>query len=269
MSNHRLIDIDEILRKKLGRKYNYIPKFLIRSFEKFIHQDYINSFIKNNYEGTEFCVKSIEYLGIKCEFEGLENLPEDEKKYIFVSNHPLGAVDGLILAGLLGEKYDNKINFLVNDFLMYIDAIAPMCAPVNKVGAQSRDLPKLVNEIYQSDKQVLLFPAGICSRKRDGKVQDVEWTKSFIPKSIQSNRNIVPIRFIGENTKRFYRIAKISDFFRLKFNIAMLFLPDEMYKARGNTYKIIIGKPIPISTVNKSKTPSQWAQYFRSIVYNL
>lgn len=271
MSNHRLIDIDEIARQKAGKKYKYIPKFLIESIKKIVHQDYMNTFIKKNYEGIDFCAKCIEYLDIKYEVEGLENLPpvEDGKKYTFVSNHPLGAVDGIILAKIIGQKYNGNIGFLVNDFLMFLDGLAPLCVPINKTGSQSRELPTLINEIYKSEKQLMIFPAGICSRKINGNIQDVPWSKSFVIKSSQTNRDIVPIRFIGKNTNRFYRVAKICDFFKMKFNLAMVLLPDEMYKAKGNTYKVIIGKPIPISTVDKSKTPTQWAQYFRKEVYNL
>ena len=55
----------------------------------------------------------------------------------------------------------------------------------------------------------------------------------------------------------------------IKFNIAMLFLVDEMYKNRHKTYHIKIGKPIPWQTFDKSKTPLEWAQWVREKVYAL
>jgi hypothetical protein len=91
----------------------------------------------------------------------------------------------------------------------------------------------------------------------------------FVTKSRQTKRDIIPIHFEGENSKRFYRIASLQKKLGLKFNIAMLLLPDEMYRSTGRKYTITFGKPISIESLDASKTDSEWAQIIRNTVYEL
>lgn len=265
----QILDIEQVIMAKGGKKAKRIPKFVIRWFKKFIHQDFINDYLKEGYVGVEFCENALKYLGVEIEVAGLENLPKDGKTYTFVSNHPLGAIDGVTLGAIIGREYDGKVKYLMNDLLMNLKGMAPLGIPINKLGGQARNLPKLINEVYESDNQMLVFPAGLCSRKIDGKIQDIEWGKSFVKKSRDTGRDIVPIHFEGENSRRFYRIADWQKKLGLKFNFAMMFLPDEMYKSKGRKYKITIGKPIPIDSLDKSKNDTQWAQEIRKTVYEL
>lgn len=265
----QILDIEQVIKSKAGKKAKYIPKFLIRWFKNFMHLDFINEYLKEGYVGVDFCENAIKYLGVELEIVGRENLPKDGRKYTFVSNHPLGAIDGVTLGAVIGREYDGNIKYLINDLLMNLKGLAPLGIPINKLGGQARNLPKLINETYESDVQMLVFPAGLCSRKIDGKIQDLEWGKSFVKKSRDTGRDIVPIHFEGENSKRFYRIAKWQQKLGMKFNFAMMLLPDEMYKSKGKKYKITIGKPIPISSLDKSKNDNQWAQEIRSKVYEL
>ena len=265
----QILDIEQVIRNKAGKKADRIPKFVINWFKKFMHLDFINGFLKEGYVGVEFCEKGLEYLGVEIEVEGLENLPKDGRKYTFASNHPLGAIDGVTLGAVIGKEYDGNIKYLMNDLLMNLKGMAPLGIPINKFGGQARALPRLLNEVYESDCQMLIFPAGLCSRKIDGKIQDIEWGKSFVKKSRDTGRDIVPIHFDGENSKRFYRIANWQKKLGLKFNFAMMLLPSEMYKSKGRKYKITIGKPIAISSLDKSKTDHEWAQEIRKHVYEL
>ena len=265
----QILDLEQVIKSKAGKKAKYIPKFVINWFKKFVHIDFINEYLKEGYVGVEFCENAVKYLGVELEIAGLENLPKDGRTYTFVSNHPLGAIDGVTLGAVIGRQYDGKIKYMLNDLLMNLKGMAPLGIPVNKLGGQARNLPKLVNEVYNSDNQMLVFPAGLCSRKIDGKIQDVEWGKSFIKKSRETGRDIVPIHFEGENSKRFYRIANWQKKLGLKFNFAMMLLPDEMYKSKGRKYKITIGKPVPIRSLDKSKTDLEWAQEIRKHVYEL
>lgn len=265
----QILDLEKVIASKSGKKARRYPKFLIRWFKKFIHLDFINEYLKEGYLGVEFCEHCIEYLGAELEIHGMENLPKDGRLYTFVSNHPLGAIDGVTLGALIGRAYDEKIKYLMNDLLMNLKGMAPLGIPINKLGGQARNLPKLVSEAYHSDNQMLVFPAGLCSRKIDGKISDLPWTKSFVKLSKETGRDIVPIHFEGENSKRFYRIANLQKKLGLKLNIAMLLLPDEMYRSTGRKYKITFGKPIPISSLDKSKSDYEWAQEIRAKVYEL
>lgn len=264
----QILDIEKVIKSKAGNKAKYIPKFVINWFKNFMHLDYINGYLKEGYVGVEFCENCLKYLGVEIEVNGKENLPKDGRRYTFVSNHPLGAIDGVTLGAIIGREYDGKIKYFLNDLLMNLKGMAPLGIPVNKFGGQARNLSRLVNEVYESDNQVLVFPAGLCSRVIDGKIQDIEWGKSFIRKSKDTGRDVVPVHFEGENSKRFYKIASWQKKLGLKFNFAMMLLPDEMYRSAGRKYRITIGKPIPADTFDKSKTDFEWAQEVRAQVYN-
>lgn len=263
------LDLEQIIRSRAGSKARFIPQFLINWFKKVAHQDYINEYLKEGYVGVEFCENCLKYLGVELEVIGLENLPEDGRRYTFVSNHPLGAIDGVTLGALIGRKYDGKVKYLLNDLLMNLKGMAPLGIPINKIGGQARNLPRLIDEAFHSENHMLVFPAGLCSRKIDGKIQDLPWGKAFISKSRQTERDIIPIHFEGENSERFYKVANWQKKLGIKFNFAMLMLPDEMYKSAGRKYRITFGKPISISSFDKSRTDAEWAQEVRNAVYSL
>lgn len=264
-----LIDLDKVVRQRAGKKAKYIPSFLISWLKRIVHQDFINNYLKKGYVGVDFCENCLQYLDVEVEIEGMENLSDDSQRYTFVSNHPLGAIDGVTLGMVLGKRYNGKIKYLVNDLLMNLEGLAPLCVPINKLGKQARNLPHVIDEAFRSDNQIVMFPAGICSRRINGEIKDLPWNKTFISKSVETNRSVVPIHFIGQNSDRFYTIAEWCKRLHLKFNLAMLFLPDEMYRSQHGKYKVIIGRPIPYTVFDKSKTPVQWAQYVKEQVYKL
>ena len=267
------IDIDKILKDKMGRKARYVPSLLIRWLKHIIHQDEVNAFLwdSRHHVGVEWLEDCVKYLDMTLKIEGMENLPDknDGRLYTLVSNHPLGGIDGVALGAVIGRHFDGKFRYLVNDLLMNLPGLAPLCIPINKTGKQSRDFPMMVEAGFKSDNHMLMFPAGICSRRKKGVIEDVAWKKTFITKSVEYQRDVVPIHFSGANSDFFYRIANFSDKYVKKVNIAMLFLVDEMYKNTHKTFKITIGKPIPWQTFDNSRTPAQWAQYVKEIVYKL
>ncbi|HCZ22982.1 MAG TPA: glycerol acyltransferase [Rikenellaceae bacterium] len=266
LDQKRLIDVNEVIAKKFGGKK--IPTFLVNALRRFIHQDFMNSIIAKSGDGVEFCTNTIKELNVEMTVRGLENVPNDGSLYTFASNHPLGGVDGLALASIVGRNF-GSVRLLVNDFLMFIKPLAPLCVPINVQGSQSRNLPSLIDQAFRSDEQMVIFPAGLCSRKIDGVIQDRAWTKTFIMKSRETGRSIVPVHFIGRNSNRFYLVARLCKIFRLKTNLAMFLLPDELYRARNSQFTIIFGKPIPAKTFDSSRTPLQWAAHVRKKVYEL
>lgn len=267
------IDIDEIVRGKAGAKARFVPRFVLSWLKRIIHQDEVNEFIlgEGDKQGMPWLDDCMEYLGTTLNVKGLENLPDDSdgRLFTFVSNHPLGGPDGVALGHLLGHRYGGRIKYLVNDLLMNLHGLAPFFVPINKTGKQSRDFPRLVEAVFNSPSHIIMFPAGLCSRRINGQIHDLPWQKTFITKSVETQRDIVPIRFNGRNSDFFYRIANVGKRLGLKFNIAMLYLVDELYKNRGKTFDVTIGKPIPYSTFDKSRKPQEWAAYVEDIVYKL
>ena len=271
-SIEKTIDIEKILRDKMGKKARYVPRFVISWLKKIIHEDEVNRFLWENrkLEGTEWLTACVQYLDMTLDIVGAENLPDkhDGKLYTFVSNHPLGGQDGVSLGSIIGQHYDGKFRYLVNDLLLNLPGLKPVSIGINKTGRQSRDFPRMVEAGFNSDNHLLMFPAGLNSRKINGEIHDLPWKKTFITKSVETHRDVVPIHFSGRNSKRFYSIAKFSDRW-LPFNLAMLFLVDEMYRNVGKTFRITIGEPIPWQTFNKTKSPMEWAKFVEDRVYGL
>ncbi len=271
-SVEKTIDIKRILKDKMGSKARFVPCFLVAWLKKIIHEDEVNRFLweNRNLKGTEWLTACVQYLNMTLDIVGAENLPDknDGKLYTFVSNHPLGGQDGVSLGSIIGRHYDGKFRYLVNDLLLNLPGLKPVSIGINKTGKQSRDFPRMVEAGFNSDNHLLMFPAGLNSRRINGEIHDLPWKKTFITKSVETHRDVVPIHFSGQNSKRFYRIAKFSDRY-LPFNLAMLFLVDEMYRNVGKTFRITIGKPIPWQTFNKTKTPMEWANFVEERVYAL
>ena len=269
----KTIDIDKILASKMGRKMRFVPGFLIRWLKRLVHEDEVNAFLweSRHLEGVEWLEACVKYLRMTIEIEGAENLPDpgDGRLYTFVSNHPLGGQDGVALGAIIGRHYSGRFRYLVNDLLLNLPGLKPLCIGINKTGRQSRNFPAMVEAGFKSDNHILMFPAGLNSRKRpDGSIHDLPWKKTFVTKSVECHRDVVPIYFGGRNSERFYRIARFSDKY-LPFNLAMLFLVDEMYRNVGKTFRIAIGKPIPWQTFDKSKTAKEWASFVEESVYEL
>lgn len=267
------INIDKILVSKMGNKAKFVPRPLVSWLKRIIHQDEVNKYLweSRHLTGTKWLEECVRYLDMTIELVGEENLPkkDDGRLYTFVSNHPLGGEDGVALGAIIGRHYDGRFRYLVNDLLMNLPGLAPVCIPINKTGNQSRNFPAMVEAGFKSDNHMLMFPAGICSRKHGGEIRDIAWKKTFITKSVEYQRDVVPIHFGGQNSPFFYKLANFSDKYVKKVNIAMLFLVDEMYKNVHKTFRVAIGKPIPWQTFDKSKTSAQWAQYVQDIVYKL
>jgi len=268
----KTIDIENILKGKMGAKAKFVPKPLISWLRRIAHQDEVNAFLWDSRDkaGVEWLEACVKYLDMTLKVEGKENLPasDDKKLYTFVSNHPLGGEDGVALGAIIGRHYDGRFRYLVNDLLMNLPGLAPVCIPINKTGHQGRNFPAMVKAGFESNYHMLMFPAGLCSRRHNGVIRDIPWSKTFLSKSVEYQRDIVPIHFSGQNSNFFYRLANFSDKC-LPFNLAMLFLVDEMYKNVHKTFRVTIGKPIPWQTFDKSKSPMEWAQFVKDKVYAL
>ena len=269
----KTIDVREILNGKMGTKARYVPAFAVKWLERILHQDEVNDFLWQNrgLVGVPWLEACVEYLGMTLDIVGEENLPDDGdgRLYTFVSNHPLGGQDGVALGAIIGRHYGGRFRYLVNDLLMNLPGLAPLCIPINKTGRQSRNFPAMVEAGFHGDNHIIMFPAGICSRRIAGQIHDLPWKKAFVTKSVETHRDVVPVHFGGHNSDFFYNLANICKCLGVKFNVAMLFLADEMYKNRNKTFRVAIGMPIPWQTFDKSRTPAQWAEYVQDIVYKL
>jgi putative hemolysin len=263
------IDVENVIYSKNPALARTIPGFVINYLKRIIHQDELNVFMNKwgHLKDAELIEAGLRHFEIKFKVTGTENIPKSGR-YIFVSNHPLGGLDGLVFIYEI-SKHFHDIKFPVNDILTNIKNLSGIFLPVNKHGSQAKEAARLMEEAYASDCQILYFPAGLCSRKRGGIIKDLQWHKSFITKSVQHKRDIVPAYFSGRNSNFFYNIANIRKLLGVKANIEMLYLADEMFKQKDKEIKLIFGSQIPWETFDKTKTAPEWAEWIKSKTYDL
>ncbi len=263
------VDVRKVLKEKNPRLARWVPEIFLQWLERIIHQKEINTFLEKygDKSGIAFCDEVLKYFNVNTEVFFSEVIPT-EGRYIFVSNHPLGGFDGIILMKLIHEKF-GQVKVPVNDILMNIPQLNELFIPINKHGHQTRETAIEMDKVFQSQVPILTFPAGLCSRKINGKIIDLEWKKNFIVKAIESKRDIVPIYFEGKNSNFFYNLSNFRKNLGIKFNIEMIFLVNEMFRHRDQTFKIYFGRKIPISSIDKSKSNFDWAQLIKEIVYQI
>jgi putative hemolysin len=267
------IDVDGVLRQRIPRYYRYIPRFIIKWLERTICQDRMNELMEKNKSKTnaEFCAGVLESLNISYEVIGEENLPPVEnRRVVIVSNHPLGALDGMTMIDYITKRYGGNVKFVVNDLLMAIKPLNGVFLPINKHGKQSRNSSNAIDEAMAGNDPIIIFPAGLCSRRQpDGTICDLEWRKMFVNKSVEYQRDVIPMYFDAENSSFFYKFAKLRMRLGIKFNIEMIYLPREIFRSENAKFLIKVGKPISWSTLNSGKHASTQASKIKSIVYNL
>ncbi|MDP4223044.1 MAG: 1-acyl-sn-glycerol-3-phosphate acyltransferase [Bacteroidota bacterium] len=267
--NNLKIDVEQVLYSKNPALKKVVPGFVVRYLKRIVHQDELNEFLKNrgHLRDAEFIESGLKYFDIKYNVYGRENIPS-AGRYFFVSNHPLGGLDGLVFISEL-SKYFSDLKFPVNDILMNIKNLSGIFVPINKHGSQDREAVRQIEEAYESDCQILYFPAGLCSRKKKGIIKDLPWHKSFITKAVQHRRNIVPAYFSGRNSDFFYNLSNLRNFLGIKSNIEMLYLADEMFRQKEKVINLVFGMPIPWQTFDRSRTPPEWAEWVKGKAYDL
>ena len=274
-------DIRAVLKSKAPNAK--VPEFLIRYLERITHIEQMNAFLRKypDLKGYDFMDKVVaEELGCSASIDGIENIPTGDRPVIFVSNHPLGGLDGMIIAQLIhrtrqqqagSQTSTRQLKVIVNDLLMFMEPLAELWAPVSKLGKFSHEQALTQQRMWESEADVLTFPAGACSRlqriNHAWLIQDLEWQKNFVQRAVEYKRDVVPIYFEGRNSRFFYALAFIRKLLKIKLNIEMLYLVDEMYGAHGKHFQVHVMPPIPYTAFDHAKTPKQWAQHTKSIVY--
>jgi len=263
------INIKEMFLKKNPKLAKKLPGFIYRYITRILHIDEINELLANhgNERGIEFAGSMVKHFNVHETINGVENLPTSGR-FIFASNHPLGGFDALLILCNIDRLLGKPIT-LVNDVLMNIPQLKPIFIPLNKYGGHNKDVIRQLDLAYSSDKQVLIFPCGYASRRIKGIVQDPEWKKHFIAKSIEYKRDVIPVHVSGRNSNFFYNLANFRTFFRIPWNLETFYLADETFGHKNQKFTITFGKPIPYSHFDKSKTMDQWAAEVRDIVYKL
>lgn len=265
---HKTIDVEKAIKDKNPRLLKLMPKFVLRYIKKTIRQEDINSIIYRNRdkEGLEFLNSGFDEMGVNVTYNGLENVPKEGGVYL-TANHPLGGLDGAAFIKTIALTRGD-IKFFVNDVLMQIKNLGGFFVPVNTFGKNGAKHKSAFEETYKSDNALLIFPSGRVSRRqKKRKIEDLFWRKSIIVKALENQRDIIPVYIDARNSNRFYNIGYYRKKLGIKANLEMFYLADEMFKMRGQTIHIEIGKPIPPSHWDNSKKPEEWVQWLKDKVY--
>jgi putative hemolysin len=262
------INIKDLFMDKNPSLARWIPGFIYRLLSRMLRIDFVNDpiLLHHGYKkDVDFARATIEVFNVSLEVKGRENLPPDGR-FIFVANHPLGGFDGMMIISELCRTYSH-LKVLVNDLLMNVTNMDGIFVPINKHGSQPLENIRRINAIFESDEQIMSFPAGLVSRRSRGIIRDGAWHKSFITKARQTERDVIPIHVTGRNSNFFYNLSNIRKFLGIKANIEMFFLPNESYKHRNKHFVITFGKPIPYETFDTRFPPQEWAQLLKDYTY--
>ncbi|MBI2259266.1 MAG: 1-acyl-sn-glycerol-3-phosphate acyltransferase [Flavobacteriia bacterium] len=266
----KFIDVKKIIETKNKKISKFIPRFLVKYLENIIHQNEINQFLQENktLKNQDFCQKAIEYLNIKINVNGLEKIPKSGACCIAM-NHPLGGVDGISFLAAL-KDYRSDIVFIANDLLLQIKPLNDIFFGVNKHGRNPKEMYSNLDALFQSDKLICFFPAGLVSRRQKGEVKDLKWKKTFISYSVKHNVPVLPIFIGGKMSNFFYRLANLRKFLRIKTNFEMLYLSNEMFKQKNSTITFTVGDLIlPEQFSENNYSHQKWAEIVMQKVYNL
>lgn len=263
-----LLDIDEILGPKMAAK---MPGFVKGFLKRRLHLEQINDCIMKaeHYAGAGFFDEALNHLNIRYRTRGEENL-DISNKYIFACNHPLGGPEALIIGSIFTRIYGDGFKVPSNQILYNMKPLQEFFVPV-KVGAgrQNRDIADRFTHMFESDYQILVFPAGLCARTFKGVITEMPWKKMFITQARKYERDVIPVHISGHNSKWYFFLSWLSRILKLKINIGMLFLVDELFRQAGKEFVITFGQPVPYTTFDSSRTDLQWADEIKNTVKKL
>ncbi len=263
------IDIGAVIREKAPRAARWIPRPVVTWLRRTIHEREINHILANYWTlpPQEFIRAAFREWQVSYSIEGLDRL-DPKGRYLFVSNHPFGGMDGMMLADKLIEHFGDA-RVVVNDLLMHLEPLRPLWIPVNKHGSQNAAYARKFDEEFFGERPILTFPAGLCSRTVNGRVTDPEWKISFLKKAYASQRKIVPVFVEGRLSNFFYRVYHLRKALGVKFNIEMLWLPDEMFSQKGRHFRIVVGDPITVAELQPCGSLREQVEEVRKKVYSL
>ncbi|MBQ2374619.1 MAG: acyltransferase [Alistipes sp.] len=247
----QLIDIGDIIQLRSGKS---LPKWALSILRRLIHEQEINTLIRDGYglQPLPFLQHVFQSMRLKYRIHGA--LPPTDKRYIFVANHPFGGVDGMILAEILLQHFTD-VGVVANDLLMHIEPLRPLWIPINKFGRQNILCSHTYNHAMSSPtKQIITFPAGICSRWINGSVMDMKWHNRFIRDAIHYKRLVVPIYIVGKLFSRFYAIYRLRKLLGINTNVELSLLVDELFRQKGETIDIFFGDTLDVTTLPGSIT---------------
>lgn len=198
--------------------------------------------------------------------EDLAKIPK-QGPFILIANHPLGAIDGILMTKILTEiRPDFKV--MGNFLLSKIKPMSPFVISVNpfenrkEVFNSMQGMRETLRHL-QEGGCVGIFPAGEVSNRNNplGAVEDKVWEEPVMKLIKKAKVPVVPMYFHAKNSKLFYQAAKLSP------SLQTLLLPSEMMAKRDSPIRVRVGKPVSVKTIAEQETISELTDYLRNRVY--
>lgn len=217
-------------------------------------KDFFDSFVRE---------RNLSYIAFT---EDLAKIPKTGP-FILVSNHPLGAIDGILMCKVLSEvRPDFKV--MGNFLLEKIKPMEPYVISVNpfegrrEAYSSSSGMRGTLKHL-ENGGCVGIFPAGEVSNKNNpyGEILDREWEKPALKLIKMAKVPVVPMYFHAKNSTLFYQVSKIHP------NLQTLMLPAEMMNDREKPIRIRIGKPITVKAMDDMETIEELGEFLKRKVY--
>lgn len=199
----------------------------------------------------------------------LRHLPNGP--FITVSNHPFGAVDGIVLIYLI-TRYRPEFKVMVNMILNHLWGMRPNFIAVDamqsadpaKKAVSMKGIKEAIMQV-RSGNPVGFFPAGAMSKvNKRLRLQDRPWQENIIRLIKQLDVPVIPIFFNGSNSWWFNFLGVVC------WQARTLRLPAEMFRKRGKEIHVTIGNPISTEVLRQhSSTIEQLGDFLRRRTYSL
>ena len=250
------------------------PK-LVNALLKFLSVDTVNDVHRRNCDtpGPEFVKRMlIDDFKIKLKIDNeqvLDHLPEGA--FVTVSNHPLGALDGIALIYMITRRRP-EYKVMVNMILNKISAMRPNFIAVDawasndsaKRAVSVRGIMEALRQL-KNGKPVGFFPAGAMSKTNcKYKTVDREWQASVLEIIYRAKVPVIPIYFHDKN-------SLWCNFLGHAFwQARSLRLPAEVFRKVGKTLHISVGDPISVEEQLANSTDAKsLGTYLRAKTYAL
>lgn len=251
-------------------KFGFLKRPIAATVMKLVKLDGVNKLYDKlkNTEGKVFFDQFLKELGVGyiAYEEDLAKIPKTGP-FILVANHPLGAVDGILMCKILTEiRPDFKI--MGNFLLQKIEPMKDYVIPVNPFEERKEAYSSLggMRDTLKHLKEggcIGIFPAGEVSNKNNeiGEVLDKEWELAALKLIKKAKVPVVPMYFHAKNSRIFYNVAKIHP------DLQTLMLPSEMLKKRDSPIRIRIGKPVSAKVIEDCDDAKELGEFLRKKVY--
>jgi putative hemolysin len=265
----KVIDIEKEFRSSKSRFFRSLPGFVINLLKKLVREDEMNMTIhlSRHLDGVPFVEDVLRNWNVEIRLTGTENIPATGR-FVFVANHPLGAVDSLAFLCLIHRSMKNVVS-PSNEMLGRIPNLRSVMLGINVFGKNTRKTAAELEELFKSDTQVMIFPSGEVSRREKGKIRDPQWQKTFVTKAIQHRRDIIPVHIGGRNSNLFYIVSNLRKLLGIRMYLETILLPREMMNQRNKPVTLSVGKPVTWQSLTSDKTHQEWAQIIKDIVYSI